>query len=152
MANKLITDLPEASAFDGNEYLEYSQGGVSVKDQIKTRLATYLNALYKPAFWVNFDGTGSSPITPRRSYNVTSITKNATGDFTITLTNAVASANFAVTGSISANIGTDYGFCNIATQVGTSEAAPTTTTIRIACIGRTTGVYDPKYVSLIGFV
>ena len=35
--------------------------------------------------WVNFDGTASSPI-PSASFNVTSITKNSTGDYTINFT------------------------------------------------------------------
>lgn len=119
---------------------------------LKATLKDYFDTQYKPAFWVNFDGTGASPITPRASYNVTDITKDATGVFTINLTNAVGSANFAVTASISANFATDTGMCNIATQAGTSESAPTTTAISVMCIGRTTGTYDPKYVMIVGFL
>ena len=33
--------------------------------------------------WVNFDGTLSTPITPRASYNVTSVTKSTTGTYTL---------------------------------------------------------------------
>ena len=44
--------------------------------------------------WVNFNGTLSSPITPRASYNVTSVTKIGTGDYTITFTNAFADTNY----------------------------------------------------------
>lgn len=49
-----------------------------------------------PAFWVNFDGTGAGPITPRADFNVTNITKNSTGNYTINFTTALASANYAV--------------------------------------------------------
>lgn len=45
--------------------------------------------------WVNFDGTLAGTITPRASYNVSSITKNATGDYTLNFTNAMADANYA---------------------------------------------------------
>lgn len=44
--------------------------------------------------WVNFDGTLASP-TPSASYNVTSITKNSTGDYTINFTNAMSDVNYA---------------------------------------------------------
>ena len=46
--------------------------------------------------WVNFNGTTASPSTIRASYNVTSVTKNGTGDYTINLTTALADANGAV--------------------------------------------------------
>jgi hypothetical protein len=43
--------------------------------------------------WVNFNGTGTVAI--RASYNVSSITDNGTGNYTINFTNALADANFA---------------------------------------------------------
>lgn len=46
--------------------------------------------------WVNFDGTLSGTITPRASYNITNITKNSTGDYTINFTNAMTDANYVV--------------------------------------------------------
>jgi len=56
--------------------------------------------------WVNFDGTLSTPITPRGSLNVTSITKNGTGDYTINFTNALANTNYATLISIGPTAGT----------------------------------------------
>jgi hypothetical protein len=43
--------------------------------------------------WVNFNGTGTVAI--RASYNVSSITDNGTGDYTINFTNAFADANYS---------------------------------------------------------
>lgn len=43
--------------------------------------------------WILFNGTGTVSIT--NSYNVTSITDHATGDYTITFTNALNTSNFA---------------------------------------------------------
>lgn len=45
--------------------------------------------------WVNFDGTGTVAI--RASYNVSSITDNGPGNYTINMTTALADANYCVT-------------------------------------------------------
>lgn len=47
--------------------------------------------------WVNFDGTGTVAI--RDSFNVSSITDNGAGDYTIAFTNAMANANYAMVGT-----------------------------------------------------
>jgi hypothetical protein len=44
--------------------------------------------------WVNFNGVTS--ITVRASYNVSSVTRNALGDYTINLTTALSDANGSV--------------------------------------------------------
>lgn len=47
--------------------------------------------------WVNFNGTGTVAI--RRSYNVSSITDNGTGDYTLNFTNAMPDADYSLAGS-----------------------------------------------------
>ena len=49
--------------------------------------------------WVNFNGTGTVAI--RASYNVSSITDNGAGDYTVNFTTAFADANYAMTGTAS---------------------------------------------------
>tara|TARA_R110000868_G_scaffold14583_2_gene67659 strand:- start:1035 stop:1403 length:369 start_codon:yes stop_codon:yes gene_type:complete len=44
--------------------------------------------------WVNFNGTGTVAI--RASFNVSSITDNGTGDYTVNFTNALSDANYAI--------------------------------------------------------
>jgi hypothetical protein len=44
--------------------------------------------------WVNFNGTGTVAI--RASYNVSSITDNGVGDYTVNFTTAMVDANYAV--------------------------------------------------------
>jgi len=44
--------------------------------------------------WVNFDGIGTVAI--NASFNVSSITDNATGKYTVNFTNAMTDANYAV--------------------------------------------------------
>lgn len=46
--------------------------------------------------WVNFNGTGTVAI--RASLNVSSITDNGVGNYTVNLTNALADANYSVSG------------------------------------------------------
>ena len=60
--------------------------------------------------WVNFNGTGTVAI--RSSGNVTSITDNGTGDYTVNFTNALVAANSAthVTGSASSAAAFNYSF------------------------------------------
>jgi hypothetical protein len=47
---------------------------------------------YSARAWVNFDGTGTVAI--RASGNVTSITDNGTGDYTVNFTTAMPDANY----------------------------------------------------------
>lgn len=66
-----------------------------------------------PAFdcraWVNFNGTGTVAI--RGSGNVTSITDNGTGDYTVNLTTAMPDSNYATSvGGSRALVTNDYGF------------------------------------------
>ena len=46
-------------------------------------------------YWTNLDGTGT--ITTRDSFNHASETDNATGQYTLTLTNAMSNGNYAIT-------------------------------------------------------
>jgi hypothetical protein len=47
--------------------------------------------------WVNFNGTGTVAI--RASYNVSSITDNGTGQYTVNFTNAFADVNYSAVAS-----------------------------------------------------
>jgi len=51
--------------------------------------------IYPCRAWVNFDGTGTVAI--RGSGNVTSITDNGTGDYTVNFTTAMPDVNYAIT-------------------------------------------------------
>ncbi len=77
--------------------------------------------------WVTFDGTGVVSI--KDSFNVSSITDNGTGDYTINFTNALANSNYAV------STGNAAQFSNRITAVkGSATGAPTdktTTTLTI---------------------
>jgi len=48
--------------------------------------------------WVNFNGTGTVAI--RGSFNVSSITDNGTGNYTVNFTTAFADVNYSMSGSV----------------------------------------------------
>jgi hypothetical protein len=77
--------------------------------------------------WVNFNGTGTPAI--RASYNVSSITDNGTGDYTINFTNAFADANYAFVGGIRNDPAAGSG-AN-AQITGATTTAQTTTQLRV---------------------
>jgi len=52
--------------------------------------------IYPCRAWVNFNGTGTVAI--RASGNVTSITDNGTGDYTVNFTTALPDINFSING------------------------------------------------------
>jgi len=53
--------------------------------------------VYTCKAWVNFNGTGTVAI--RASGNVSSITDNGLGDYTVNFTSAMPDANYCLTGS-----------------------------------------------------
>jgi hypothetical protein len=77
--------------------------------------------------WVNFDGTGTPAI--RASYNVSSITDNGTGDYTVNFTTAFADVNYAA--AISCRIGSTPTSGN-GFFIGLSDTAPTTSAFRVS--------------------
>jgi hypothetical protein len=54
--------------------------------------------MYVARAWVNFDGT-TSPGTIRGNGNVSSVTRNAAGDFTINFATAMPDVNYCVVGT-----------------------------------------------------
>ena len=52
---------------------------------------------YKCRAWVNFNGTTATPSTIRGSGNISSVTKNSTGNYTVNIDTDMPDANYAVT-------------------------------------------------------
>ena len=98
--------------------------------------------------WVNFNGQGTPAI--RASGNVSSLTDNGDGDYTVNFSTALSDANYSVNLSSSREPTTGGGaFCqNIATNNTTGGAvAPTSSAIRVA-INRGSGL-GPADVAFI---
>jgi len=70
-----------------------------IESQVKTATnATGSAPIYACRAWVNFDGTGTVAI--RNSGNVSSVTENVTGDYTINFTTAMEDSNYSVSGLV----------------------------------------------------
>lgn len=94
--------------------------------------------------WVNFTGTGTPAIT--RAFNVTSITDNGVGDYTLNFTTALADATYCITGSAnnsSANLG---AVCQPYTL-----AAPTAAAVRVQTPYVNGGLSDYPNVHVVIF-
>jgi hypothetical protein len=80
--------------------------------------------------WVNFNGTGTVAI--RASGNVTSITDNGTGDYTVNFTTAMPDANYSSVANSGLNsAATAYVICYTnARSTSPFTQAPTTTAMR----------------------
>ena len=79
--------------------------------------------------WVNFKGTGT--IATRGSGNVSSITRNGTGDYTVNFTTAMPHKNYSVVGMGSG----EQSIAAVAPRQGPgfSDAGATTTSVRVTC-------------------
>jgi hypothetical protein len=92
--------------------------------------------VYASRAWVNFNGTGTVAI--RASGNVTSITDNGTGRYTVNFTTAMPDANYAFCGA-----GRDGQGPVIALAVG---ATPTTTSVSLVTVVPGQNFFDTDYV------
>jgi len=100
--------------------------------------------------WVNFNGTGTPAI--RASGNVTSITDNGTGDYTVNFTTAMPDINYSTVISYSQNYTVEKCIGAQLNQNGTSgaEVAPTTSTMRFTTTTASAN-YDSKYICVAIF-
>jgi hypothetical protein len=88
--------------------------------------------------WVNFDGTGVVAI--RGNFNVSSITDNGTGDYTVNFTNAMTDANYSVNATVqSVSAGA-------VTVIVKTAVNPTTTAFTLFIINLAGTLSDTPYV------
>jgi hypothetical protein len=110
----------------------------TIQDSGGVEIGTFCRA------WVNFDGTGTPAI--RASFNVSSITDNGTGDYTVNFTTAMPDADYAVAGSL------EYRTCFMTNDGVTPR---TTTAVRLKNSGfsgsSVVGPTDKAYVSVAIF-
>lgn len=112
-------------------------------DTINDRVGTGQPAISGLAkAWVNFNGTGTVAI--REQYNVSSITDNGTGDYTVNFTTAMTDANYSW--SISSNRATAP-----ITQINSGTATPTSSALRLFTYNTSLAVQDSSYVTVTIF-
>lgn len=115
MAGTVVADTLRA---DSTSTLVLRNGVAStpptVQDSAGTEIGTFCRA------WVNFNGTGTVAI--RASFNVTSITDNGVGDYTVNFTTAMPDANYCVSGTVGPSAVATGGF-GLYDQSKTASAA-----------------------------
>ena len=99
--------------------------------------------IYPCRAWVNFNGTGTVAI--RASGNVTSITDNGTGDYTVNFTTAISDANYSCSVSGKQTTGTTAGGSSI------EFTSLATTSVRILCADGGSNPADFALVSVAIF-
>jgi hypothetical protein len=82
--------------------------------------------------WVNFNGTGTVAI--RSAFNVSSITDNGTGDYTLNFTTALADANYSVGGTTGTS-----------TQTGIKPTVYSTGSLRINTPLTNAALFDDQF-------
>lgn len=145
-----IVPTPTANTQAANKaYVDSASGGAwSAND---ARAKTALNAsgeapIYACRAWVNFNGTGTVAI--RASGNVSSITDNGTGNYTVNFTTAMVDTNYSVSTNAS------YGSSNDTyIEYVTVEDYKLSSSLRLggANIYSTSGWYDSAIVSVAVF-
>ena len=93
------------------------------------------------AAWVNFDGTGG--ITINGSKNVSSVTDNGTGDYTINFATSLANTNYGVTAS-----GSRSGI-SLPAQAGYAGGTKTVSAVRILCDNGAGGLVDSDDMTVV---
>ena len=97
--------------------------------------------------WVNFNGQGTVAI--RASYNVSSITDNGTGDYTVNFTTAMSDANYATVGLVQTR-----GTGVIANPLGitvSDDNVPTTSAVRVRALYYNATAYDYPAINVAVF-
>jgi hypothetical protein len=93
--------------------------------------------------WVNFNGTGTVAI--RDDGNVTSITDNGTGDYTVNFTTAMPDANYSVV------LGNNWTSVLAVATINPSTPIYSTTQVKLAVIDRTGVSADASIVNVAIF-
>jgi hypothetical protein len=99
--------------------------------------------------WVNFNGTGTVAI--RASMNVSSITDNGTGDYTVNFTTAMPNANYSMVASGTCSGGVAV-VCGVFSNGSRTVQAPTTTSARfISLYNPASQFLDAEYLCVSVF-
>jgi len=97
--------------------------------------------------WVNFNASSGSSAVVRASYNVSSVTYNSTGYYTVNFTNATSDINYTVSVNNSLQYATaTSGAAQLFTDTSANEVAPLTTAFRFFIRTTANAAFDPKYI------
>lgn len=143
-----ITAAAFDGAVDGADLTGTVAASLLTGDVAAARITGALNAsgsapIYACRAWVNFNGTGTVAI--RASGNVSSITDNGTGDYTVNFTTAMPDANYAVTGSVNTVSGNVGIFTSV---INSTDFNKTTTSVRVNSYNQAGTLFDTNSVNV----
>jgi hypothetical protein len=127
-----------------------TSGNVLTSDGTSWTSATNIN--YVKA-WVNFDSSSGSSASIRSSYNVSSVTYNGTGDYTVNFTNALADTSYVtnITMQRGDGAGNNPGFANIYATSGNAYTSILTTSVRVITSNASASAMNVPYVGVACF-
>jgi len=132
--------------FSAADTIDFAEGGTAVGQFDSSGNFKFnsgfgsVGTAYGCRAWVNFNGTGTVAI--RASGNVSSITDNGTGDYTVNFTTAMTDANYCVVlPSMVTNGNTSQHF-GVSTPSNNSYASKTTSAVRVAVYNTLTSNQD----------
>jgi hypothetical protein len=94
--------------------------------------------------WVNYKGTATQSV--RASFNVSSVTRNSAGNYTINFSNALSDANYIGVGSCSVDLSGVLRTINIP-----YSSAQTTTALRFVTCNSAGTAEDQDYINVAVF-
>jgi len=128
------TDTNTGMFFPAADTIAFAEGGVeamrldsSANLQFNSGYGSVATA-YGCRAWVNFNGTGTPAI--RGSGNVTSITDNGTGDYTLNFTTAFPDTNYS---PVFGGARQDFSY-NSAVYINNTSSTYTTTALRLTVV------------------
>lgn len=144
MAGTLVTDRLEASSA---AQLVIENGVANTPPTIVDLNGTEVGTLCRA--WVSFNGSGTVAI--RSSFNVSSITDHATGEYTVNMTNAMPDANYSVSAQAQSPGTAAITICMFGYYTAgptLTKIDPTTSTFRFICsITAAPYAADPLFVT-----
>ena len=103
---------------------------------------------FKCRAWVNFNGTGTVAI--RASGNVSSITDNGVGSFTVNFTTTMPDNSYTKIISSSLNYSVNPSCIGVDTMAG-NESIPTISSFTFFIQMINSAAFDPKYINVAVF-
>jgi len=122
----------EQMALDGNGDLQFNSGYGSVATAYGCRA------------WINFDGTAGTIGSGRGSGNVSTVTDNGTGDYTVNFATAMPDANYSV-------VATGDNTNALIVRLSNNEAVPATGSVRLSTINTSFASADILFCNVAVF-
>jgi hypothetical protein len=140
---KIQTNGVDAISVSGSQVVTFANAPVGIPAPASLSTASGSAPSYSARAWVNFNGTGTVAI--RASGNVTSITDNNVGLYTVNFTTAMPDADYSCVASCLDDSAQSGG------TVGVNTDSFATSSVRIVLSGSAVGAQDQSVVSVAIF-